>query len=92
MRVGTKNVQLKNLPLAMCIEYELTTEDKVVECHSVFNLTATNSSTVIFESILQPLVDIPWKIACIRFMEAHLPYTSRDMGSLGYVKDYEGEI
>lgn len=92
LRVGTKNVQLKNLPLAMCIEYELTTEDKVVECHSVFNLTATNSSTVVFESILQPLVDIPWKIACIRFMEAHLPYTSRDMGSLGYVKDYEGEI
>lgn len=92
LRVGTKNVQLKNLPLAMCIEYELTTEDKVVECHSVFNLTATNSSTVIFESILQPLVDIPWKIACVRFMEAHLPYTSRDMGSLGYVKDYEGEI
>lgn len=92
LRVGTKNVQLKNLPLAMCIEYELTTEDKVVECHSVFNLTATNSSTVVFESILQPLVDIPWKIACVRFMEAHLPYTSRDMGSLKYVKDYEGEL
>jgi hypothetical protein len=90
LRVGSKNVQLKNMPLALCIEYELTKDDRVTECHSVFNLTATNSPTVILDSVLQPLIDIPWEIACIRFMEAHLPYTGRDSGSVGYTVDYEG--
>ena len=90
LRVGSKNVQLKNMPLALCIEYEITKGDRVIECHSVFNLTATNSPTVVFDSVLQPLIDRQWDIACIRFMEAHLPYTGRDNGSVGYVVDYEG--
>lgn len=90
LRVGSKNVQLKNMPLALCIEYEITNGDRVIECHSVFNLTATNSSTVIFDSVLQPLIDRQWDIACVRFTEAHLPYTGRDSGSVGYVVDYEG--
>lgn len=90
IRVGSKNVQLKNMPLALCIEYEITNGNRVIECHSVFNLTATNSQTVALDSVLQPLIDRQWDIACVRFMEAHLPYTARDNGSVGYVVDYEG--
>lgn len=91
VKVGTKNFQLKNMPLAMEIEYELTTDEGVTECYSVFDLSATNSPTVLVDTILKPLIDIPWKLACVRISEGHHPYTNRNDGSMGYVKVYEGE-